>query len=262
MSGMIVRLRGADAALATAIGSRWAAFGSHARPAWLDVTIVEGRGPFGGGPPLAATLVDEGEPLRYETPEGRIAVDRSGAAELVLAAGPAAERLYTVVNLVLAALASTAPVHGALVLHAAGIVVRGRGFVLLGPSGSGKSTWCALAAGAAEPISDDLVGVDAGGSTIDVLALPFRRTPPQAGPGRWPLGALLLPAHGSTPRVDPVDPRIAQAMVVANLPHVPPSGRIAGRVPALIDRILHGVPVQRLTFARDARFLDLLTRWA
>jgi len=259
LSGVIVTLRGAPADLAAAFTLHWSAFRSHGGAACLDVTLREGAGPFGSGPALAATLVDDGEPVRYATPAGAIAVDRAGRAELVLAAGPARERIHDVVNLVLAALANVAPAHGALLLHAAGIVVDGSGFVLLGPAGSGKSTWLALVAGAAQPISDDLVGVDTRGPTIHVLALPFRRSPDcRAGPGRWPLGALLLPAHGPLPRLDPVDPRVARAAVVANLPHLAPARRVAGATATVVERILRDVAVRRLTFARDARFLDLL----
>jgi hypothetical protein len=261
LSGGIVRLDGAPAAVAAALDERWSAFAvAHGAP-WLDVTIVERAGPFGAGAPLAASLVDEGEPVRYETPEGRIAVGRSGRAELALAPGAPAERVFTLVNLVLAALACVAPRHGALVLHGAGITLAGRGFALVGPAGSGKSTWTALAAGAAEPISDDLVGIDLTGSTVGLLALPFRRLPDAlAGPGRWPLAALLLPAHGSIARLDPVDRRVAHATVVANLPHLPLAARVSGEASALIERLLDRVLVRRLTFARDPSFLELLGR--
>jgi len=259
LSGVVVALRGAPRDLAAALELHWAAFLAHGGAPCLDVTLREGRGPFASGPALTATLVDDGEPVRYATPEGAIAVDRAGRADLVLAPGSTRERLHAVVNLVLAALASAAPAHGVLLLHAAGIVLDGSGFVLVGPAGSGKSTWLALASAAAEPISDDLLALDARGPAIHVLALPFRRSPdPAAGPGRWPLGALLLPAHGAEPRLDPVDPRIVRAAVVANLPHLAPARRAAGAPASVVDRILRDVTVRRLTFARDARFVELL----
>ncbi len=169
------------------------------------------------------------------------------------------ERLHGAINLILAALAAVVPARGTLLLHAAGIVVDGIGFALVGPAGSGKSTWVGLVADSHTPISDDLIGIDAAGTQVEILALPFRRYPtPAAGPGRWPLGAILLPAHGPTHHLEAVDPRLVRSALVANLPHLPPSARTGAIVTARIDRVLGAVPLRRLRFAIDPGFVELL----
>ena len=259
LSGAVVALRGSSADLRAAIEAHWAAFRVAPRASWLDVTLCETDGPFGSGRPLTAVFVGDGGVARFETPEGRITVDGVGRAELVLARGPLNERLHALVNLVLSALATEAPARGLLVVHAAGIVIDGLGFALVGPAGSGKTTWLEIAARTVAPISDDLVGVDVAGAHVEILALPFRRAPsPAAGPGRWPLRAILVPAHGPAHRLEAIDPRIVRAAVVANLPHLPPTVRTAPVVTAAIDRLLREVALRRLVFARDPGFLDPL----
>jgi hypothetical protein len=150
--------------------------------------------------------------------------------------------------------------RGGALFHAAGVVHRGRAFVLAGAAGSGKSTWARLAEEAgASVLSDDLVLLDGHGGGIEALGAPFRSTHrPTAGPGRWPLAAILFPAHGPTVSVAAVTGIEARARVLANLPFVVEGVGRDPRVSETIERLVSTVPTRLLTFARDPAFMKAL----
>ena len=96
------------------------------------------------------------------------------------------------------------PAEGGLLVHAAGVVVDGRAFLLTGPSGAGKTTWARACAAAGLPVlSDDVVLLHADLERPCALGSPLRaRDFPAPGRGRWPLAGLLLARHG-TPDLAP-----------------------------------------------------------
>jgi hypothetical protein len=200
------------------------------------------------------------ESARYEMPEGRVEVDDRGKGRLTVGLVGGTRAYYAFANLVRAALAWRMLSRGGALLHAAGIVLRGRAFVLAGASGSGKSTWARLAAEAgASVLSDDLVLLDGRGGGIEALGAPFRSTHERTvGPGRWPLAAILFPVHGSDAALSPVSGIEARARVLANLPFV--IDGVAGdrRVTETIERWMASVPTRKLTFGLDPAFLDTL----
>jgi hypothetical protein len=259
LSGIVVRVLGLPEELDDALARRWSAFVAAAAEPHLTVVLGDAPGPAAAAEASPVDMGDDSAAARFETSGGGIVVDPAGRAELRLALASTPEELHTLINLLLAAVAHVAPYRGALVVHGAGIVVDGRAYVLVGPSGSGKSTWVDLAAPIVHPISDDLLGIDASGRAVEVLALPFRRYPaPSAGPGRWPLGALLLPGHGPTARLEPAEPRVARAALLGNLPHIAPARRLNPVVSAVVDRIIAHARLRRLVFAKDPGFVDLL----
>ncbi len=188
------------------------------------------------------------------------AVDETGQAELSLTRGLGPREYFTLLNLLRAALAWRLPHRGAVLLHAAGIVVEKGAFLLVGPEGSGKSTWAELGQRAgAHVLSDDLVLVDGGGARLEALGSPFRSTHrADYRPGRWPVCAILFPRHGDSPAWTPCDGMLARARLAANLPFVSSALEQDPRVAAVVERLATAVPCRELTFGLDPAFVDLL----
>lgn len=264
LSGVGVRVTGLSAVLAERLASDWGPFhGERAEPAFLVVDVevaAGGRPPAGPFDPKSILGHVGAGGARYEMPDGTIAVGEDGHARAVLAAGEGARAFYAFMNLVRAALAWRMLARGGALLHAAGVVLDGRAFVLAGPAGSGKTTWAALGeAAGATVLSDDLVLLDGARGRAEALGAPFRSTHPRtAPPGRWPLAAILFPARGAPPRLDPVKELEARAQLLANLPFVAEGLESDARVERVVESLVTGVPVQRLTFAPDPGFVDLL----
>ncbi len=192
--------------------------------------------------------------------EGAIDIAPDGRAKARIAPAELQVQYHALVNLICAALAWLLPNRGGALLHAAGIVLDGRAFVLVGASGSGKTTWARLAqAAGALYLSDDMVFVDGADRGVEVLSAPIRgdRANPR-GPGRWPLAGILFPVQGETPRLEDVGRLTAATRLVANLPYLSDCPQEDGRIDELVQHLLAAAPTYKLTFAKDAKFLDCL----
>ncbi|MDX1388484.1 MAG: hypothetical protein R3344_04810 [Acidobacteriota bacterium] len=265
LSGVRVRLRGLDDALGERFDERWGAYAVAEDDAEVDLDVVVvaldaemENVEFGANWTRSGSVTGI---RRFGMHEGAIEIDgKRSRAEI--RRGDAGRRFGGLANLVCAALATTLPSRGAAVLHGAGVVIDDIGFVLVGPEGSGKSTWLALATEAGgRPLSDDLVVVDAAGEALTVLQSPFRdETAARSAPGRWPVGAILFPAHGRPARLDDVATLEARARLLANLPFVSEDLASDGRLATLVDTVLRGTPVHTLTFDREPSFVALLRR--
>ena len=265
LSGITVRVRGAPADLAARLHEAWAAF-AVAVPAldrpMLEVGVIEEAAPPPAAPFAPKQIEARFAPGRasFTMPEGRASVDGAGGAEIVLARlADRSRELYALVNLLRACLAWALPARGALLVHAAALVLEGRAFLLVGPEGAGKSTWVRLGeAAGGRAITDDLALVD----TADpaVLGAPFRSTHrTELRPGRWPLAAVLLARHGPAPALEPVTALEATATLTANLPFLDEAAGDDPRVAAAVDALARRRPM-RLTFTTDSGFVDLLRR--
>ncbi len=266
LSGVPIRVTGLPGAMGERLAREWSSFAS-AGPVepFLDASVS-----FADRPALPRAFDPKGmrasltlERARYEVPEGEVVVEASGSASIALASGlDPGVGYFTLLNLLRASLAWRLPSRGGALVHAAGIVLDGRAFLLVGAAGSGKSTFAALAESAgARILSDDLVLIDGAGGTIEALGAPTRSTHRSiSGPGRWPLAAVLLPAHGTAARLDPVSELTAHGSLAANLPFVAEALGADPRLDAVVDRLVREVATLRLTFARDDAFVALL-RW-
>ena len=201
---------------------------------------------------------------RFTLPEGHIELDETGLARMTLASGGVASQYHAVVNLLCAAMAWILPSDGTVLLHAAGVVLEERAFVMVGPSGSGKTTWATLAKQAgAMFLSDDLLFVDASGPGAEVLSTPFRANHPRPhGPARWPLAAILLPVHGSPSSLAPANRLEVISRLTANLPFMSQAFARNRRLEPLIEHLADSVQAFHLTFSKDRRFLEWLQRLA
>jgi hypothetical protein len=196
-------------------------------------------------------------------PEGRAEIALSGAGKIELARGLGDREYFTLMNLVRSCLAWMLPSRGGALLHAAGLVIEDRGFVLVGAEGTGKSTWARLGEEAGgKVVSDDLVLLDPAHGGYDLLGAPFRSTHRTTMlKGRWPLAAVLFPDHGDRPKLEPVPALLAKARIAANLTFIADAVECDERVPALIERLHRSVPCAELTFAPEIGFVELLRKW-
>lgn len=264
LSGIGVRLRNAPAGWPELMSRWWADFASpSAGEPFLDVEVAAELHPVWPGIALTAELVPgsavDGS-IRFRMPEGEVELHPGGRARIILARGTERSRCYAVMGLMLAALGSTLPTRGVVVLHAGGIVVDDRAFLMVGPAGAGKSTWVDLALEAgAQCLSDDVVFADASRGPVALLGVPFRADRPRPiGRGRWPLAAALLPAHGREARLDSLDPMQARGVLAANLLYLTPEQHVGPRVASIVDRIVDDVPLRTLTFSPEPSFVGLL----
>ena len=152
-------------------------------------------------------------------------------------------RAYPVGAVVRTAMMARLPVIGGLPLHAAGVVVGGRGVAFFGPSGAGKSTLAATAPGAV--LSDELVAV-APGRPFALGRSGFwgeGRESGRAGPA--PLGALVDLAKGPAFRLTRLRPAEAVGRVLASTP-VPLGAPLWSRALSVAAELVRAVPVYRM----------------
>ncbi len=226
----------------------------------IEVSFVDGDVAPGPFDPKQMSSAFDANGARFSMNGGRASVGQTGQTQITLVRGLGPAEYFTLMNLLRAALAWRLPHRGAALLHAAGIVVEHRAFLLVGAEGSGKSTWAALGERAgARVLSDDLVLVDGGGPGLDALGSPFRSTHrADYRPGRWPVSAILFPRHGAQPAWKPCDGMLARARLAANLPFVSSALEQDSRVAAVVERLATAVPCRELTFGMDPSFVDFL----
>ena len=264
LSAIRLRIGGLPGDLAERLEPKWGAFRSastHGIP--VDVEVVcdaaqDGSRVRFGAKDSRSTV--EGDRVRFTMPEGSVTAGPSGPIAIHVQGSSAANQAFGFLNLLMAGLAWRLPYHRALLLHAAGLVVDGRAFLLVGGEGAGKSTWAELGRQAgAGVLSDDLVLVHDGGRGFDAMATPFRV--PMNGPvltGRWPIGAILGAAHATSASLREDPPLIVKARLAANLPYAVDGFARHDALLGLLDRLAVEAPHRTLAFARDASFVALL----
>ena len=263
LSGLLVRFRGLDDGLARAVASQWAPFVSKARAsAWLDVEVAPLDVVIATDRPMRKSIEGEVENGAgwFRSDEGEITIGADGPARVRLGRGDDGWRYWGLVNLISAALAVRLPSRPGALLHAAGIVLDGRAFLLIGPEGAGKSTWARTAReGGAQVISDDAVLVDGIEGELLLLGSPVRSHEASSlGPGRWPVAAVLHARRGSEARLEPVDRLSVEAVVSANLPFLSTAWGRDPRIDSLVPFLATAAPHRALTFAPDPSFVKVL----
>jgi hypothetical protein len=147
---------------------------------------------------------------------------------------------------------------GGLLLHAAGLLRNGRGYLFFGPSGAGKTTAARVshAEAGAIVLNDDLVVLLPRADRWWVQATPFTN-PSQVPPsGDWcsPLHAIYRLAHSRQVRSEPIVPALALAELLTSCPIVSGDPDRADRLLARLDHLVRAVPVKRLYLRPDASF--------
>jgi hypothetical protein len=264
LSGLALRLSGADDGIEASVVAHWGAFLARGAtgPPWIDVAVVPSERPLLARPTMRPSLTGEVRPegARFTSDEGSIEIGADGRAQATIGTGDPAWRFWGLANLLAAAIAYRLPSRPGALLHAAGIVLDGRAFLLVGAAGTGKSTWARLArAAGARVVSDDAVVLDAASGQVELLGTPVRSHEAHpGGVGRWPVAAILHARWGSPPRLAPVTPLEVQARLAANLLYLATGWGRDPRLEAAVDALAGGVPHRELTFSPDPSFVALL----
>jgi len=146
------------------------------------------------------------------------------------------------------------------VLHAAGLVRGGLGFVFFGPSGAGKSTLAGMS-GAYGLLSDDLVLIQERDGAFCASSTPFAGTLPQSHKraGVFPLSGLYRLRQAPLHAVHSIRPlSLAVASVLACCPFVADPAARRDRLMPLVESCCAAVPVAELSFLKDPGFWDIL----
>jgi hypothetical protein len=153
------------------------------------------------------------------------------------------ERAYPLEAVIRTAMMARLPLLGGLPLHAAGMVVEGRGVAFFGPSGAGKTT---VASTSPFPVlSDELVAV-APGRPFDLVRSGFWGEGPASGrTGPAPLSLLVDLAKGPALRLTRLRPAEAAGRVLASVP-VPLAPPLWSRALAVAAALVRELPVYRM----------------
>jgi len=267
-----VRFDGLDAALAVGLDARWGPFIGPPTDPEPSARVELVRGDRPGLLPAPSA----GERYRIEPVPGQpraivsygftLAPLPGHACAWRLAPGdsddePAERRVENAARFVVATLALDA---GGFALHAAGVLVAGRGYLLAGPSRAGKSTAWQRSRPAAS-LGDDFGVVVPSEQDWRVVAVPFdnaERVEADAVRGSFPLGRILRVFQAERTRVEELSPlRAAASLVgVAAFPWAVP-----GHAAALAERaqrLAAGGRFAHLHFARDADLYGVLAAQA
>ena len=149
--------------------------------------------------------------------------------------------------------------RGGLLLHSAGVLRDGRGYIFPGQSGTGKSTIASLATPTEAVLSDEMVVVRKGGDGYLVYSTPFFGTNPSAGRNiAAPLRAAFLPVKDQAVYLKEARPAQALAKLLAGV-------LFFGQEPALNRRLVDigadvvaRVPFYELHFRRDGSFWECI----
>jgi hypothetical protein len=169
-------------------------------------------------------------------------------------------RAYPLETVIRTSMMARLPLVGGIPLHAAGMVLAGRGVAFFGASGAGKTT---LAATSPVPVlSDELVAIGPGRPFSLVRSGFWGEGRPQAGASSAPLGLLVDLAKGPAFHVERLSPAVAAGRVLASVP-VPHAPALWRRALAVVAELVSHVTVVRMEWSpRDppwpalARLLD------
>lgn len=239
------------------IRSHYADFLAHKRTAVItvDVRVVEGAQflPVTPGTWQIRTAV-HGRRLRFESYFESGWVDfEEGYGELIMGVRGTVENFLRVLY------AHLVVERDGLLVHAAGVVRDGLAYVFLGPSGSGKTTVARLSSDAIV-LSDDMVIVRTTKNGVRAYGVPFRGDFPEAPRSNVAaqVAGLFCLRKGDDHSLQPLPKVHALAELVACVPFVMTAPAMSRRVMAIGERIVHHLPVNALTFRRDAGFWPLI----
>lgn len=155
-------------------------------------------------------------------------------------------RAYPLETVIRTSMMARLPLVGGLPLHAAGVVLEGRGVAFFGASGAGKTT---LAATSPVPVlSDELVAIGPGRPFSLVRSGFWGEARPQPGASSAPLGLLVDLAKGPAFRAVRLAPSAAAGRVLASVP-VPHSPALWRSALAVVAELVAVVPVIRMEWS-------------
>lgn len=153
--------------------------------------------------------------------------------------------------------------QSALLIHAAGIIRKNRGYVFFGPSGNGKTTISRLSMDDIV-LSDDLVIVKKQNARWRVFGVPFRGDFPEAPRtnATAELAGVFALFKDHRHYLAPLASAEAIARLSACVPFVMTQPNAAKHVIAICSELAQSVPTQTLHFARDNEFWKVIDGFA
>jgi hypothetical protein len=145
------------------------------------------------------------------------------------------------------------------VVHGAGLILDGRGFVFFGPSGIGKTTTSrlGLARGGAL-LNDDRVALRPDGPGWRVCGTPWHGEEPRVSPDSAPLRGVVRLRQGQENHLRRLDPLegLSELLACALIPFF--QREAIEHAVDLLGRLQDSVPFWELTFRPEPAALDLL----
>jgi hypothetical protein len=180
--------------------------------------------------------------------------------EGVLARGNYEPPVRALENYIRCAVAWCAVTRGGALVHGAGLVRNGRGYLFFGESGAGKSTLAASSRRGAV-VSDDLsLLLPREGGGLDLVGSPFRGTYEGGDPvvGRYPLAAGFRIVKAKAAEVRPVSRVVAFGQLVGNLTFVAEAFGERPDLFASVEAAFAPVPLHHLAFRKDDTYWDAI----
>jgi len=147
-----------------------------------------------------------------------------------------------------------------VLLHSAGVIREGIGYVFFGPSGAGKTTTSRISAKSADVVSDDLVIIRIDDDAINLYGVPFRgemSDAPRANQNA-PLRAIFRLRQDTEHYLEQISPVTAVADLVASSPFVVQEISLSDMLINVCTKIAKSVPVMALHFKRDDGFWKVI----
>ena len=150
--------------------------------------------------------------------------------------------------------------NDALLLHSAGVIRDGFGFVFFGPSGAGKTTTSRLASKRGHVVSDDLVIISCDENGCTLHGVPFKGELSEAPRANQqaPLKGLYRLRQDTSHYLEPISHIKAVADLVAASPFIVREKRLSEQLMKVCSKIAKCVPVQQLHFKRDDGFWEVI----
>lgn len=139
-------------------------------------------------------------------------------------------------------------------LHASGIERNGSGYLFLGPSGAGKSTAVGLLGGAVgvTVLNDDIIALGCSEEGATLYSTPWLGTKQgSCSPGNAPLACIFALRREEGLRLERLQGKRALSQLLANLPWLGESERLADATIALAALLAAQVPFYGLSFSLE-----------
>lgn len=150
--------------------------------------------------------------------------------------------------------------NDALLLHAAGVIREGQGYVFFGPSGAGKTTTSRISAESSDVVSDDIVVIRLSHGEATLHGVPFRGNLAEAPRANQsaPLKALFRIRQDTEHFIRPLSRVTAVADLVASSPFIVRELSMSDKLVDVCDRVVTTLPVLALHFKRDDGFWKVI----
>ena len=198
------------------------------------------------------------EILNISTPgvDGFINV-KQGQGALTFQSERPVEEIDYFLRMIFALLACNA---GGILLHTAGIIRDGQGYLFFGHSGSGKTTVCRVSQSDHSILNDDLILLLPGKKGWQAFGTPFWN-PTQVKPngGNAPVAGLYLLVQAHQVFTVPMAGGRAIAALIANVPVIPQDPHRSTRLLEILSNIQSVIPISELHFKPDNSFWNVIS---